>query len=126
MDPDKVDRGKQAHADTQDALAAHLRSCGIEPRSSEGDEPEYDLAWQHDGVVYVAEIKSTTPENEEKQLRLGLGQVLRYRHQLGGGAHQVVAVLVPERDPTDDSWSELCQSLGVVLVWPGEFASLPS
>ena len=31
------------------------------------------------GTVFVAEIKSITDDNEEEQLRLGLGQVLRYR-----------------------------------------------
>jgi hypothetical protein len=40
----------------------------------------------------VAEVKSLTRSNEERQLRLGLGQLLRYRHRLAaqeGTAHAV-------------------------------------
>ena len=40
------------------------------------------MAWQKDGTVFVAEVKSITAENEEHQLRVGLGQVLRYRQHL--------------------------------------------
>jgi carbon-monoxide dehydrogenase large subunit len=36
-------------------------------------------AWRD---CYVAEVKSLTNANEEHQLRLGLGQVLRYQHAL--------------------------------------------
>ena len=50
----------------------------------------------------MAEIKSITADNEEEQLRLGLGQVLRYRQRLLALGHEcVVAVLVPERQPHD-------------------------
>ena len=69
------------------------------------------------GTVFVAEIKSITDDNEEEQLRLGLGQVLRYRHHLGKLGHQrVVALLVPERTPRDESWNDLCRDLGVILL----------
>ncbi|MBK8690958.1 MAG: hypothetical protein IPN17_01280 [Deltaproteobacteria bacterium] len=84
VDPDKVDRGNQAHARTVDALADHLRARDIVPKVPTGADPEFDRAWEDNGVLYVAEIKSVTDENQEKQLRLGLGQVLRYRHLLGG------------------------------------------
>ncbi|MGP7999753.1 MAG: hypothetical protein ACLPKI_20910 [Streptosporangiaceae bacterium] len=67
--------------------------------------------------MFVAEVKSITDGNEEEQLRLGLGQVLRYRHHLTRLGHQyVVAVLVPERTPRDASWNSLCSDLGVMLV----------
>jgi hypothetical protein len=119
VDPDKVDRGNQAHADTQDALAAFLFASGIAPRSPSDGDPEFDLAWEHDDTLFIAEVKSTTDENEERQLRLGLGQVLRYRQALSATGRKVVAVLVPERKPTDASWSNLCGDLGVILAWPG-------
>jgi hypothetical protein len=38
----------------------------------------FDLAWQIGRTLFVAQVKSLTLRNEEKQLRLGLGQVLRY------------------------------------------------
>jgi hypothetical protein len=74
----------------------------------------------------VAEVKSITAENEEQQLRLGLGQVLRYRQRLAALGHdRVVAVLVPERQPRDPSWRELCQDLGVVLLCRNELKRAP-
>jgi len=61
--------------------------------------------------------QSITDDNEEEQLRLGLGQVLRYHHHLERLGHQrVVAVLVPERTPRDASWDDLCGELGVILL----------
>lgn len=124
VDPNKVDRGLQGHATTQDKLAAFLRGHGFGPLSPHSDDPDFDIAWQHDRILHVAEIKSTTPENEEKQLRLGLGQVLRYRHVLMTEGRRVVAVLVPERKPTDEGWVTLCLDLGVRLVWPETFEKL--
>jgi hypothetical protein len=73
------------------------------------------------GALHVAEVKSITTANEEKQLRLGLGQVLRYRHLLSYGGRRVVACLVAERQPTDASWTALCTELGITLMWPGAF-----
>lgn len=67
----------------------------------------------------VAEVKSLTPTNEERQLRLGLGQLLRYRQALAavlpGG---VVGWLVVENEPSDIGWSTLCDELGLKLMWP--------
>jgi len=89
--------GLRGHTDTQNELANVLSNAGIEPRRGLPSGPNFDLAWQKDGTVFVAEVKSATAENEEHQLRLGLGQVLRYRHCLAAlGYDRVVAVLVPE------------------------------
>jgi hypothetical protein len=117
VDPALVERGLKGHADTQNALAQVLREAGVEPRSRRPREPNFDLAWVIEGTVFVAEIKSITDDNEEEQLRLGLGQVLRYRHRLQHLGHDhVVAVLVPERAPRDSSWGELCREVGVALL----------
>ena len=117
VDPALVERGLHGHADTQNALAAVLRDADIEPRSHLPHEPNFDLAWEAGGTVFVAEVKSITDDNEEDQLRLGHGQVLRYRHRLTNLGHQrVVAVLVPERPPRDPSWDDLCHDLGVILL----------
>src|SRR5262249_26204524 len=77
VDPALVERGLKGHADTQNELARVLREAGISPRSRRPEEPNFDLAWEAEGTVFVAEIKSITDANEEGQLRLGLGQVLR-------------------------------------------------
>jgi hypothetical protein len=121
VDPAIVDRGLHGHAITQNALAAHLRLLGLEPRSPEYNEPNFDLAWQDGATIFVAEVKSLTDFNEEKQLRLGLGQVLRYAHCLRR-CGKVVPVLVVERAPADAGWNELCNQLGVVLLWPERFS----
>jgi len=56
--------------------------------------------------------------NEEKQLRLALGQVLRYRQLLMASGREVVAMIAVERPPVDLRWPELCEQVGVSLVWP--------
>lgn len=88
------------------------------PRSPAPTEPEYDLGWEIDCSLFVAEIKSVTIANEERQLRLGIGQILRYRHLLARGGRQVKGVLMLERAPTDRTWSKLCDELGILLLWP--------
>ena len=57
-------------------------------------------------------------------MRLGLGQVLRYRQMLQRTHDIVKAVLVLEAQPLDLSWRELCASLDVVLCWAPDFGGL--
>jgi hypothetical protein len=124
VDPEAIERGNRGHAATQNALAAFLRNRGIDPRSPASDEPGYDLGWTLESTTFICEVKSLTESNEEKQLRLGLGQVLRYRQLLGRIHPTVVAVMAVERAPSDEAWAQLCTELGVLLVWPGEFESV--
>ena len=119
-----VERGLRGHADTQNALAAVITTAGMAPRSPRPSDPNFDLAWEADGTLFVAEVKSITPKNEERQLRLGLGQVLRYRNLLNQRGRRVRAVLVTERAPRDPSWPRLCQELGVLLATPPHFEAL--
>ena len=116
----------KGHSDMQNALAQVLRQAGIEPRSRLPHEPNFDIAWETEGTVFVAEVKSITDDNEEEQLRLGLGQVLRYRHRLRALGHDhVVAVLAPERAPRDASWVDLCDELGIALLAGNEIERAP-
>jgi hypothetical protein len=125
VDPDAVDRGLQAHHLTLEALASWVRGQGWEPRLPAPGEPLYDLSWQDDeGGIHVAEVKSTTQDNGEKQLRLGLGQVLRYRHALAASGRKVQAWLVPEEPVQDDTWGVMCAELGVRLTSPVELHAL--
>lgn len=117
VDPTLVERALRSHAATQNALATYLKEHGVQPRSPASNEPNFDLAWIYDTTTWVAEIKSLTEANEEKQLRLGLGQLLRYR-QLLGPKGNVRAVLVTERRPTDSSWENLCKELDILITWP--------
>jgi hypothetical protein len=126
VDPALVERGLRGHSDVQNALAEVLRQAGIEPRSRLPREPNFDIAWETEGTVFVAEVKSITDDNEEEQLRLGLGQVLRYRHRLEALGHDhVVAVLAPERAPRDSSWKDLCDEVRVVLLAKDEIERAP-
>jgi len=123
VDPALVERGLRGHARTQNALAKLVKDRGLVPRSPLGD-PNFDLAWEVDGKLFVAEIKSMTNSNQEKQLRLGLGQVLRYQQMLGSPDKDVAAVLAVEKQPSDPGWIELCSTLGVLLVWPETFETI--
>lgn len=80
----------------------------------------FDLAWEVNGVLYVAEIKSLHQLNERNQIRLGIGEVIDFAHRLGG-ARKVLAV---EREPSDPEWPYVCSDAGIQLVWPGRFKSL--
>ncbi len=99
MDPALVERGLRGHAATQNALARHIIALHNEPLSPAFEEPAFDLAWKAGDTVFVAEIKSRTDANEERQLRLGLGQVLPYRHLLSRRFSNVQAVFVLEYAP---------------------------
>jgi hypothetical protein len=124
VDPDVVDRGTQAHARTQNLLAQHLEGQGAAPRSPSVAEPPYDLAWQVGDTIFVAEIKSLTRQNEERQLRLALGQILRYAQQLTYKGKPIQKVIALEREPRDTTWTELCAIHNVRLLWPDTFADL--
>ncbi len=69
------------HRQLQNAFADILTARGFEPQSPTAN-PVYDVAWFDGQILHVAEVKSTTSANFEHQLRLALGQVLRYAAQL--------------------------------------------
>ncbi|MGE0025601.1 MAG: hypothetical protein AB7O78_02615 [Thermoleophilia bacterium] len=117
VDVEIVERGLRGHVSTEIALAEALEDLGITPLSPGVGDPNFDVAWRQDGVLYVAEVKSITERNEERQLRLGLGQVLRYRALLAAKEDgDVRAVLVPERAPRDPTWWDTCAASGVRLL----------
>jgi hypothetical protein len=117
IDPTIVERGTRSHARLQNALAEWVQAQGWDPRRPGPGEPQYDLAWEAGAVRWVAEVKSLTGENEERQLRLGLGQLLRYRHPLGETG-EVRAALMIEYPPSDETWLSLCRELDVEVLWP--------
>ncbi|MEX0990598.1 MAG: hypothetical protein WD206_09940 [Actinomycetota bacterium] len=124
VDPAIRERGLRGHAATQNALAEYVRGRDLEPKSPRPGDPNFDLAWEDGGSLFVAEVKSMTVANEEKQLRLGLGQVLRYRQVLARYDLKVTAVIAVEKRPEDHSWEELCTQVGVVLLWPDNMAEI--
>jgi hypothetical protein len=119
VDPSIVERGIRGHAATQNQLAEAVAAAGMCPRSPSALEPNFDLAWTNGSTIWVAEVKSLTMVNEEKQLRLGLGQVLRYAHLLAR-IHSIPVrpVLAVEGQPSSNDWAELCANHNVLLLWP--------
>jgi hypothetical protein len=124
LDPDLGGRGLRAHNTTQNMLALAIERAGYSPRRPKPDEPQYDLAWEAEGIVWVAEVKSITRKNEERQLRLAIGQVVRYRQLLGIAGRPVRAMIVTEQEPSDPTWADLCSDEGIVLTWPGHMDDL--
>ncbi|MFY1699987.1 hypothetical protein [Solwaraspora sp. WMMA2101] len=83
-----------------------------------------DLAWQDaDGRQYIAEVKSLVGAGPEDQLRLGLGQVLEYRHRLALLGRVVTPILLTSA-PVDEVWRDICRDNGVTLLVDGD--PLPS
>jgi hypothetical protein len=119
LDPDLGGRGLQAHNVTQNLLASAVEQAGYAPRRPKPDEPQYDLAWEVGEVVWVAEVKSITLHNEERQLRLALGQVVRYRQLLAAEGRAVRAMIAVEHEPRDPTWVDLCGQEEITLAWPG-------
>ena len=125
-DPDTAGRGLAAHGRTQNLLAQAVEAAGYSPRHPGENEPNFDLAWEADGVIRVAEVKSLTPQTEERQLRIALGQVSRYRQLLARGGQEVEALIATEYEPADSSWLELAEEQGITLCWPDIFADVVS
>jgi len=117
-DPQALERSLRAHNVLQNAIADRVRSEGYEPLSAAPLDPEFDVAWRMStGMLAVVEVKATTAANLESQLRIGLGQILRYGQLLQSSGEPVRHVLAVELMP-DDTWMQLFVRLRVRLVTP--------
>ncbi|MFI7609394.1 hypothetical protein ACIBTV_30375 [Micromonospora sp. NPDC049366] len=117
FDADAYRAGMIEHDRLCRALLERLAQTGVRAGSGLCGLP-VDLAWRNpDGRQFVAEVKSVAGGNEVEQLRLGLGQVLEYRHRLAALGQPVTAVLVTSQC-TDPTWWEICAGSGVQL-WTG-------
>jgi hypothetical protein len=123
-DPDEVDRSLRGHAVTLNLLAEFVRTAGFAPLK-ESKDCRHDLAWNTSKGTFVAEVKSLTGWNETAQIRLGLGQVLDYRHALKSQGKRIAGtVLAIESAPSETRWIAVCEAAGVTLVWPETMPSL--
>lgn len=121
VDPNLVDRALRGHRRTQNLLHDALVEAGFHPRSPGPGEPEFDIAWEDGDSICIAEVKSMSETNEEKQLRLAVGQVLRYSHLLSAGRRSVRRFIAVEREPRDASWHAFTAELSITLMWPATF-----
>jgi hypothetical protein len=120
---DAWERGSKEHVETQNQLASMLAGLGHATHSPEPQQPQFDIAWDANGKRYLGEVKSVTPGNFVHQVRLAVGQVLRYRWELGG---PFAPVIVTSRPPPDATWEPFLAALNVALVWrtgPGAFSA---
>ena len=124
-DPNVLDRSLKAHADTQNGLRDFLASHGVNAWSPRSGEPDFDLAWVWRKEAYVCEVKSLPATGtDDRQLRLGIGQVLDYQALMAKQHERVHAVLATERRPADPRWALLCEAHHISLVWPDTFGVL--
>lgn len=115
IDLSELDRATQRHMELQDHLADALRQRGVEPRSPGGWQPQFDLGFESACKRFVVEVKSGDPVTQQ-QVRLGVGQVLEYRHLLAGqDSREVEPVLLVESEPPPP-WAQLAEMLGVCLL----------
>lgn len=115
VDLSELDRATKRHMDLQDCLADALRKRKITPLSPGSWQPQFDLAFEQEGKRYVAEVKSGDPVSAQ-QVRLGVGQLLEYRHLLGDADSQdVCAVLLVESAPPIP-WAVLAGSAGIQIL----------
>lgn len=112
----ELEKAVRNHSKLQNLLAAELLARGISALSPGATEAKFDVAFRDDqGALFVAEIKSCTTDNVEGQLRLGLGQVLRYAHQLRQSHQHVRPLLVTQLEPSAD-WKMLLAELDVATI----------
>lgn len=131
-DASAYDRAHEAHESVRTALARLLEEHGfsVYDASSVASEHDvdFDLAADDGELRLVVEAKSlpADPNAHAARLRMGLGQVIWYRHRFVAVCGEPrVAVLVVERAPRDpDDWLAACRDVGVVLTWPERFGWL--
>ncbi|MDB5910580.1 MAG: hypothetical protein JWP34_4694 [Massilia sp.] len=123
IDLNRLDEGTEAHEATVAALIAYLALKQVEVCTHARNAPRFDAGWSRGEDVFIAEVKSLTDTSEDQQIRLGIGQILDYIHQLQGVRTfgQVRPVLVLEKRPADPRWSSLAEANGILLTWAPEF-----
>lgn len=124
VDPKVIELGTKEHRRIQNLVAFTAEAAGYRVTSPTAGTPQYDVGWIGRGKRVICEVKYVTVPNEAHQIRLGLGQVLDYRHAMGLRGCRVTAVLATSRSPRDSKWEGLCESLRVTLVWPQTLDSL--
>ncbi|MFI5875362.1 hypothetical protein ACIBAH_23450 [Streptomyces sp. NPDC051445] len=126
LDLSRLDAATVAHEATVGALIEHLSRRGIEACTNAAGAPEFDAGWSQGEDIFVAEVKSLTGAREDQQIRLGIGQILDYAHQLRSAHPSTVIhpVLVLEKRPSADRWAGLADGVGLRLIWAPDFTGI--
>jgi hypothetical protein len=112
VDLAELDRATKRHMRLQDQLAEALRRRGIEPLSAATSEPKFDLAFEFGSNRYVVEVKGGNPPGSQ-QVRLGVGQVVEYRHLLAQGQPVDVRPVVLLETGPSYPWPSLAKEIGL-------------
>ncbi len=115
VDLSKLDAATARHMSLQDEFADQLIERGIEPRSPASWQPQFDLAFEHEGRHFVVEVKTGYPVSTQ-QTRLGVGQVLEYCHVLRDGESSPRPVLLLEGEPPSPWPVLLHDELGISVI----------
>ncbi|MFJ3336873.1 hypothetical protein [Streptomyces sp. NPDC086766] len=126
VDLSSLDEGTAAHESTVEALIRHLARRGVEVHSFARNSPRFDAGWAIGNDIFISEVKSLTGTSQDQQIRLGIGQVLDYAHQLrlAVSGRSIRPVLVLEKAPADDRWTSLAQEVGIQLTWAPTFCGV--
>jgi hypothetical protein len=111
-----LDRSSRAHQLLERRVADFARSRGHRPHHAlPPRDPDFDVGWEHPAGYVVVEVKSAHDTNRRQQLRLGLGQVLEYRHILRRRMKDVRAVIAFGAGV--EQWErDSCSEAGVLLA----------
>lgn len=114
-DADTYRAGVKEHDRLCRTLIDHLAAEGVRAGAGLHGIP-VDLAWRDaEGRQFIAEVKSVVGDHEVEQLRLGLGQVLEYRHRLAARGIVATPVLVVS-SCKDPAWLAICGDSRVILL----------
>lgn len=124
IDLDQLERRSASHRRLTNEVARYLSTAGRQPLSPAWSDCLFDVGWEAGATFHVVEVKTTIPGAEVQQMRLGLGQVLDYRHTLLGLYSRVNAHLVLSSEPDSPHMVDVSEAHGVRVSWPPEFEGL--
>ncbi len=116
IDLSELDQSTRLHATTQNRAADLVLRSGLNPISPGPNDPQFDLAWRCSSGLVVAEVKTVQPANHAQQVRLGLGQVLEYRHRLSVQTTEPVLAVLILSSPPDPLLRDVCGAVGVIAT----------
>jgi transcriptional regulator with XRE-family HTH domain len=126
-DPQQLERALNAHGVLQNAVARWAEAHDFQTISPAATDPQFDIAYRlPDETLVLVEVKSATPENFEGQLRIGLGQLLRYGEVMRNRGEHVRFAIAAELEVVDDDWLSLFRRLGVTVVAAENLDELPT